>query len=179
MNAPIPFAWTDDGVMKPLDRFARLADKQFVVGEVYRLTVVEERSANSHRHYFAAVNEAWMNLPDDLALEFTSAERLRKRGLIATGHFTERRLTLSSPAEARKTVSFLMQRADDGTVFSVAGNIVIERTARSQSMGPNGMRKAEFQKSKQDVLDWIAAMLHISPNELSANASGTPLWRAG
>jgi hypothetical protein len=64
-----------------------------------------------------------------------------------------------------------MQRADDGTVFSVAGNVVIERTARSQSTGPNGMRKAEFQKSKTDVLEWTAALINVELATLAANAN--------
>lgn len=179
MNAPIPFAWTDDGVMKPLPHFARLADKAFVIGEIYRLSVIEERSNTSHRHYFACIREAWLNLNDELALEYTSEERLRKRALIATGWFTERRLITSSPAEARKIVNFMMQRSDDGTLFSVAGNVVIERTARSQRTGAGGMKKAEFQKSKTDVLEWIAALIRVDLHTLAENASGTPLRMAG
>lgn len=178
MSVCLTFEWNGEA-MVPLTRYNRLANKLFVVGETYSLAEQEDRSGISHRHFFACINEAWMNLPDDLALEFTSAERLRKRALIATGYYTERRLTLSSPAEARKTVSFLMQRADDGTVFSVSGNVVIERTARSQSMGVNGMRKTEFQKSKTDVLDWIAALLRVELEQLAAQASGTPLRMAG
>lgn len=169
MSAPLTYAW-DGEAMRPLARFARLADKEFVVGETYQLAVHEERSSVSHRHYFACIREAWLNLSDADALEYTSEDRLRKRALIATGYFTERRLVLSSPVEARKTVSFMMQRADDGTVFTVAGSIVIERTARSQRMGAGGMKKDEFQKSKTDVLEWIAALLRVELKTLTANA---------
>lgn len=169
MNAPLTYQW-DGEAMKPLARFARLADKQFVVGETYPLAVQEERSGVSHRHFFASVHEAWGNLPDHLVTEYSSSERLRKRALIATGWFTERRLAASSVAEARKIAAFMMERADDGTVIAVAGNIVIERTARSQSTGANGMRKAEFQKSKTDVLEWIAALIGVDVKTLSANA---------
>lgn len=171
MSGPIILEYEGDGVFRaPVKAMAVRCDKDFVVHEAYRMAVQEERSAVSHRHYFAAVHEAWMNLSDDLAMEFSSSERLRKRALIATNYFTERRLVASSPIEARKIVAFMMQRADDGTVFSVAGSIVVERVARSQSTGPNGMRKAEFQKSKQDVLDWIAALINVDPKTLSANA---------
>jgi hypothetical protein len=178
MNAPLTYQW-DGESMKPLARFAKLADKHFVVGETYPLTVHEERSSVSHRHYFACIREAWLNLNDEDALEYTSEHRLRKRALIATGWFTERRLTTSSSAEARKIVAFMMQRADDGTVFSVAGNVVIERTARSQRTGVGGMKKAEFQKSKTDVLEWVAALIRVDLAALAERASGTPLRMAG
>lgn len=178
MSAPLTYQW-DGEAMRPLARFARLADKQFVVGETYPLAIHEERSGVSHRHYFSCIREAWLNLGDEHALEFTSEERLRKRALIATGWFTERRMVASSTAEARKIVSFMMQRADDGTLFSVAGNIVIERTARSQRTGAGGMKKAEFQKSKTDVLDWISALIRVDLKTLAENASGTPLRMAG
>jgi hypothetical protein len=170
MNAPLTYAW-DGEAMKPLARFTRLADKQFVVGETYMLGIHEERSAVSHRHYFSCIREAWLNLPDNLALEYTSEDRLRKRALIATGWFTERRLVMPTPAEARKVVSFMMQRADDATLFSVAGSIVIERTARSQRTGAGGMKKAEFQKSKTDVLEWISALIRVDLKTLAANAT--------
>jgi hypothetical protein len=31
------------------------------------------------------------------------------------------------------------------------------------------MRREEFQKSKQDVLDWIAELIGVTPKELAAN----------
>lgn len=170
--APIILEYEGDGQFRAPKSFVPMCDKAFVVHERYRMAVQEERSAISHRHFFAVIREAWLNLPDDLALEYTSEDRLRKRALIATGYFTERRIVLSSAADARKMAAFLMQRADDGTVFAVAGNVVIERTARSQSTGPNGMRKAEFQKSKTDVLEWIAALINVELATLAANAQG-------
>lgn len=171
MTSPLIFEWTDDGVMRPLPRFARLADKQFCVGETYPLAVQEERSGISHRHFFASIHEAWLNLSDELATEFTSSERLRKRALIATGWFTERRLVASSPLEARKFAAFLMRGAGDGVLISVTGNIVIERTAKTQATrGPESMRKDEFQKSKQDVLDFISGLIGVDVKTLAANA---------
>jgi hypothetical protein len=54
-------------------------------GEIITVEEVKERSAKSHRHYFAVINEAWQNLPEDLADEFPNAEALRKRALIKNG----------------------------------------------------------------------------------------------
>ena len=52
---PVNFRW-DGEAMVPLN--PRLADRYYVVGETYRLEPREERSPNSHNHYFAAVHEA-------------------------------------------------------------------------------------------------------------------------
>lgn len=159
MSAPIPFTW-DGEVMRPPARFARLCDKQFVVGETYPLAVQEERSGVSHRHFFATVHDLWLALPDSIALQFPTSEILRKHALILTGWHKERRLALSSPEEARKVAAFMTGRTDDYTLISVAGNIVIERIARSQSTRADGMRKAEFQRSKDDVLGWIEGLIN-------------------
>lgn len=159
MNAPLIFAWTDDGVMRPLDRFAKHADKQFVVGMTYPLIVQEERSGISHKHFFATVHDLWLNLPDGIASQFATSEILRKHALIMTGWHKERRIALSSSAEARKVMAFLMGRQDDYALISVAENVVIERIARSQSMRADGMRRTEFQRSKDDVLGWIESLI--------------------
>lgn len=158
MTAPIPFTW-DGEAMVPLARFAKLCDKQFVVGEDYPLAVIEERSGVSHKHYFARVHDLWLNLPDGIATQWSKSDDLRKHALIMTGWHKERRVALSSAAEARKIAAFLMARQDDYALISVAGNVVIERIARSQSMRQDGMRRQEFQKSKDDVLGWIEALI--------------------
>lgn len=169
MSKAILFRW-DGEAMIPVDRYRKMADREFIVGETYSLVAEEERSSRSHRHYFASIHNAWLTLPERLTDEFTSSERLRKRALIATGWYTERRFVASSDIEADKFAEFLRLRPDDGTVVGVAGNVVIERVARSQSTGPHGMRKAEFQKSKDDVLDWIAALVGVAPSSLAANS---------
>lgn len=168
MSAPaLTFTW-DGESMIPLS--PRLADKHYVVGQQYRLAEQEERSRASHNHYFAQIEETWRNLPDDLAVQFTTAENLRKHALIMTGWFHERRFAASSQEEARKIAAFLMQRYEDYALISVAGNVVIERIARSQSTRANGMRRAEFQKSKDDVLNWITGLIGVDRQTLAAEA---------
>jgi hypothetical protein len=44
------------------------------VGAVHGWQMAENRSSESHRHFFAVVNEAWRNLPEDLADDFPSPE---------------------------------------------------------------------------------------------------------
>ena len=170
-TSPILYRW-DGEAMHPWRRFAKQCDKQFVVGADYILTEQEDRSAKSHRHYFACIHDCWRNLPDNLTLQFTDDEMLRKHALIMTGWHIERKLATSSPAEARKIAAFMMDSKREYALFSVAGNVVVERTARSQkTRGPERMSNADFKKSKQDVLDWIAELIGVSPDELSRAAS--------
>jgi len=166
MNAPLMFTW-DGEAMVP--KSPRMADRQYVVGQDYRLAEQEERSGASHRHYFAQIAETWRNLPDELAMEFTDTEKLRKHALIMTGWFKERKFAASSPVEARKIAAFLLERQDEYALISVAGNVVVERVARSQSTRAGGMRKAEFQKSKDDVLLWISDLIGVEPRVVAAN----------
>jgi len=163
MVAPILFRWTGDA-MEPLSRFHNVANAAFVVGEVYRMESIEERSLVSHRHYFAVLHEAWMNLPDAESVKYATAEHLRKHCLIMTGYREERKLVASSQVEARKIAAFIRPR-DEYAIVSVSGNTVIEWTAKSQSM--KAMGKAQFQKSKDDVLTYAADLIGISPDELS------------
>lgn len=162
--APVHFRW-DGEAMVPL-RPAH-ADKVFVVGETYPLVVNEDRSANSHKHYHACVNEAWRNLPDHMAVEFATPDHLRKAALVETGYYTERRLICSSPGEARKVAAF-MRAGEEYAIISVAGCAVIERKPKSQSY--RAMPKGEFQKSKTDVLDYLAKLIGVETAALEDNA---------
>jgi hypothetical protein len=64
MSDAILMTW-DGETMTPLNRtWAGRADKQFVVGETYFVEAMHERSMASHRQYFASLNEAWRNLPE-------------------------------------------------------------------------------------------------------------------
>ena len=57
-DSPILMTWTDDGVMRPAGPlWAKRADQQYVVGERYMVEIRQDRSAASHRAYFAQVNE--------------------------------------------------------------------------------------------------------------------------
>ena len=54
--------------MEPLGRHHERCNELFVVGEIYRMNAVEERSLASHNHFFAALHDAWLNLPDEKAM---------------------------------------------------------------------------------------------------------------
>lgn len=160
---PIIFTWTDDGVMKPLARFGRQCDKQFVIGQNYRLIESEERSMASHNHFFAAVNDAWQNLPEEIAEQYPSAEHLRKRALIKAGFRIEKQIAASSHDDALRIAAFI-GGIDEFAVVVVRDDVVKHFTAKSQSV--RSMGKEEFQKSKQAVLDVLDDLLNLERGSL-------------
>ncbi len=76
--------------------------------------------------------------------------------------------------------------SEDTDLQSTDAVVLLQRIAREMTVtrrlvseALNGMRKAEFQKSKTDVLDWIAALIRVPLSKLAEQASGTPLRMAG
>jgi len=150
---PMAFVWKD-GAMVPLHR--RLAEKHFGEGEIVTLEVREDRSAASHRHYFACIAEAHANLPEEIAERLPTPDHLRKFALIRSGYRDERSMPCSSKAEARKLAAFV-KPIDEFAIVAVHEATVTIWTAKSQSV--RAMGKAEFQKSKDDVLSFVASLI--------------------
>jgi hypothetical protein len=163
---PIEFFWNGEA-MVPIDRFIPVAERQYTKGEVYRLAVEEERSAISHRHYFASVNEAWKNLPHDIAPLFPTAEKLRKWALIKTGYATEQAMVVDTEIDAARMAN-LLGRMNEDSVVVAKGRVMKMYTAKSQST--RSMDKKEFQTSKTAVLDLLSEMIGTSRETLEANA---------
>jgi len=164
----ILYAWDGDCFKPATEHWAREADKQFVVGQNYRLEVREPRSTNSHRHFFVTINAAWENLPEHLAERFRSPEALRKWCLIKAGFRNERSIACSSPEEAHKVASFI-RPLDEFSVTVVNESVVTIYTAQSQSS--RNMGKDQFQKSKTACLDVLAELIGTPAESLSANAT--------
>lgn len=167
MNAPLPFRWDGDAFHPAAQRFAVAADRLFVVGEIYPLVVQEARSQASHSHYFAALHDAWQNLPEAMAERFPTPEHLRKHCLIKAGYANQREFACSSRAEALRLAAFL-RPVNEFAIVTVREAVVIEWTAQSQSL--RAMGKAAFQDSKQKVLDIVASYIGITADTLSSNA---------
>jgi hypothetical protein len=163
MTAPLYWTW-DGEAMWPLGRFAKLAREAFTVGRVYRLVEDEERSSASHRQYFAAVREAWLNLPETWSDRFPTAEHLRKWCLIKSGFHVQSTWVVASASEALRTAEIL-RKLDDYAVVLVDRQTVTHFRAKSQSR--REMPKAEFQRSKTAVLELLASMLEVSPEQLT------------
>jgi hypothetical protein len=161
---PLIFDWSGDAMVP---RLPKIADRYFVVGESYRLVQHEERSQSSHRFYFASINEAWKNLPEDLAEQFATADHLRKYALIRCGYRDERSIVAASKAEAQRVAAFI-KPMDEFAVVTVSESVVTVYTAKSQST--RAMGKKDFAESKNKVLDYVASLIKVSREELEKNA---------
>lgn len=166
-SQPITFRWDGEAMTPATPFMARLADKTFVIGENYRLMEEHERSAASHRHYFAVIHDAWMNLPEEMAERFPTSESLRKFALIKAGYRDERTFVAGSRAEALRLAAFV-KPIDDFAIVTATGATVTIWTAKSQSVRAMGGKA--FQESKQAVLDVIADLIGVSPETLSREA---------
>lgn len=153
----ILFRWEGD-TMRPLGRHEKLANDKFVVGEIYRCAVQEDRSAESHNHQFAWLHEAWLTLPEHIAGRFLNEDQLRRHALIAGGFCDSQTVVCANRAEAERWCRHLRQREPD-TIVSINGNVLVQFTAHSQSR--RAMDKRTFQASKDAVLDYVQNLLEV------------------
>lgn len=164
---PLPFRWDGEALVPLNQHWAKRADAAYTIGETYTLVPHEERSANSHKHYFAEVAEAWHQLPEHLSEAYPSPEALRKFALIKAGFCDAHPFVCSSRAEALRFASYI-KPVDAYAVVTVKEAVVTRYTAQSQSL--KAMGKDEFQRSKQAVLEIVAEMIGVSPSDLSREA---------
>lgn len=163
---PCVFTWDGDH-MVPLARFKKLCDRQFVVHEHYTLETVQQRSAQSHNHFFACIHSAWENLPEIHGNRWLTPDALRAWALIQAGYCDETTFICHSKAEAIRLAGYL--RSLDGQCEVVVdGRLVARRVAKSQSV--RAMPGKEFQASKQAVLDVIAKLIGVEPATLAAQS---------
>jgi len=162
---PITYRW-DGEAMVPWRRFQQLCDKQFVIGQDYRLDEVQERSQASHSHEFAWLHDAWLNLPEGLAELYPSPQHLRKRALIEAGFYDEQIVDAGSKAAAIRVATAFRSR-EEFSVIVVRGCLVVLRTAKSQSR--RAMDKKDFQASKTAIMEVIANMIGVAPEQLAQN----------
>lgn len=166
MSAPISYTWSGEAMI-PSPRLLARCNEQFNVGERYLLIEHEERSMRSHAHQFAEISEAWANLPEELQPQYPTPEHLRKFALIMTGWCDKRQLVCRSQVEAERIARF-MKPQDEYAVIDVSGNIITEYRAKSQSLKAMGAK--DFQRSKTDVLHYIAPMARTTPEQLKKAA---------
>lgn len=169
MTAPIRLRYEGDGNFRVMSNYwAARADKDFVVGELYEMVEHLERSANSHRHFFATVNDAWKTLPDELLESYPSADHLRKKALVWKGWRDERTIACTSKAEAER-ISAFVKPMDDFAVVTVRESVIRVWTAKSQKVKAMGAK--DFQQSKQDVLDYIDDLLGVERGATASNSA--------
>jgi hypothetical protein len=170
MTSPRPIDVTrKDGALVPRQKW--LFDRLFEEGQSYTIEIHEPRSGSSHRHYFAAVHEAWRNLPEDVAKQHPDSEHLRKWSLIKTGWSIKRNVVCETVEQAH-AIAALAGHLDESAVVVMQGKVVTIATARTQkTTGPEAMNREDFQKSKQDVLDYVASLIGVDASTLSSQVS--------
>lgn len=164
---PLKWRWTGSEMEPVGQRAKNEADRQFVIGAVYRLVEERERSEISHKHEFAWLRTAWKNLPENIADEYPSPDHLRKAALIEAGFFTQTITDVGTNAAALRMVPIIKAK-DQFCVVIVRGPILVVRDAMSQRK--RAMPPDVFQRSKQAILEIVAQMIGVSPETLSRNA---------
>ena len=164
---PLNWTWSGESMSPRSRRDKAEADKQFVIGEVYRIAEEHDLSSASHKQQFAWLHDAWLNLPEDLADEYPTREHLRKAALIEAGFYTETIADAGSNAAALRMASLVKAR-DQFCVVIVRGPIIVVRDPMTQSV--RGMGATMFNKSKTAIMEIIANMIGVSPAELEKNA---------
>lgn len=168
MSTPLLLRYEGEGEFKAPSKFwSDRADKDFVIGEVYRMGEHHDRSAASHGHYFASIRNAWVNLPDSLVDEYPSPEALRKKLLVKCGYADERSIVCASKAEAQRVAAFI-KPMDEYAVVIVREAVVRVYTAQSQSRKAMGGKV--FQESKTKVMDAIDDLLGVERGATAKNA---------
>lgn len=153
----------DGEAFVPSSRFhLRRAQEDFAAGEIVSLNVEKERSAKTHAHQFATISDHWSNLPESMANQpfAKSSDSLRKHALIQTGHGNCEVIVCGSKTAAERVGAYLGHMATKAHGYA----IVDVRDATVKVFTPHSQSKAEmgaedFQRSKQDVLEWIEALL--------------------
>jgi hypothetical protein len=159
---PLSYRWSGDS-FQITPRHAKAADEQFVIGQAYCLEVVEERSSKSHAHFFAAVNAAWLSLPEGIADQWPTSTHLRKWCLIKAGFHNHRSIVAKSRAEALRLAAFI-KPMDDYAVVVTTDCVINVYTAKSQKH--RAMNKQEFAASKEAVLAILADLIAVNPAAL-------------
>lgn len=156
----------DGEVFRPTGDYHRqLAARSYEVGGFYVMAPFEQRSDATHRHQFAWLREAFNSLPERYAVEpwATSPEHLRKHALIRTGFCDVETVVAGSKAAALRFAAML-RGIDEYALVTVDGATVTRLTAQSQSQ--RAMGKARFQESKTAILEFIADLIGVTPEDL-------------
>ncbi len=169
--APIAMIWQGDSFTPASTAAQRAADKHYCIGERYNMAPIFERTPESHRRFFAALHDIWLNLDHRESERFINETQFRKHCLIRTGYCSRWEFACSSRAEAER-LCIALSKDDVYAIVVIEGKSVVKLTAKSQAM--NSMDKKTFNASAQAVLDYGHAMIGISATETrAASAANT------
>jgi hypothetical protein len=116
----------------------------------------------SRRYFFAALRDAWANLPDQMRDRFPNAEVLRKNALIAIGYCDVMTVVAGSKSAAPQIANAFKAR-DQYCIAIPRGDVVTIYTARS--MARRVLLKKDFLQVADRVFAWIAETTGIDPSQ--------------
>jgi hypothetical protein len=139
-------------------------------GQVVNIDLDPERSTKSHNHQFGFVGTAWDNLPENTKHEkwAMNTTTLRKYALIQTGHCDTEMMAMGSETRALRmqaVMSRIATRMEGFAITNIEGTVVYCHTPHSQSLKAMGGER--FKRSKQDILEFLANLIGVSPKELA------------
>lgn len=152
MSDTLPLLYEGNGLFRCLHPKRVKLD----VGAVHGWQMAEHRSKASHDHFFAIINEAWKNLPEDMGDDFPSPEHLRKWALIKAGFCSETRIACANNNEAM-TLATKAKAMDKYSIVAIDGKAVTIWTADSQRR--DAMGRQAFQEAKERALHIISNLL--------------------
>lgn len=159
-----PLRYAGDGEFKAASAYhARALDKHLVIGEVLIWEQVHPRSVKSHSHYFAVLEEAWLNLPETISMEFPTMHHLRTYCLIKAGYCTVTKVACATNRSAITLIASVAEM-DSFAVCELTNNNVVT-TYRAKSQSTREMGAEEFQKSKTAVLEIVSEMVGVEFKE--------------
>jgi hypothetical protein len=140
------------------------AERQFQFGRTYQVEVVEYRSPESHKHFFACLRTAFDNIPEAHANRWQTPDQLRKWCLCQTPFRDTQEFHAPSHAEAIRLATHFAQLREF-SVCEIRDNMVLRHTPHSQDYAH--MADREFQASKSAVLDVLANILGVPTEDLA------------
>lgn len=168
---PVLLQYEGEGDFRAVNAHAaRLADRNYTVGERYRLAPFAERSQASHNHEFAVINDLFDSLPERFAGKAwaQSPTHMRRFALIMTGYCDTTTFPCETVEEAKRWAMNL-EPLDEYSVVTVDGTTVLRFTAKSQSKRAMGAR--EFQESKTAVLEYLEDLLGVDRGDAQRSAA--------
>lgn len=132
---PVTFVWHEaeiadgDGVlhklmvMVPHERFRSRAAGQYEAGAEYTMIPVEARNRAFHNAYFAQINEAFKNLPEQVQARWDNVEHFRKWALVEEGFYTEKDFDFEghlAERKARKLAAMIRTEDDYARIWVTA-----------------------------------------------------------
>jgi len=165
--------WLGD-MLEPMRDSQVWLNENMVVGMVYRLDVIFPRDRNLHAARFAALGEAYRQLPERYAKMFVNFEHFRKWLLVKEGYCTIEDFAAASNTEAHRYLLMHERSHDkpghkDFKFAVIEGNVV--RIITPTSMGEKSMKPDEFREATSKMLERAADMIGISVSDLRQNTN--------